>query len=239
MRIISFQTMSLVCVLAAASPGCKPAEVATVDSPSTPISRRKTATWRFDQPAEDAVGGWRFEETNSQGTPATWQVTARADAPSPPNVMKLVRTDNDDGTFNLAIAERTSYGDLDLSVAVMADQGKEDQGGGPVWRCQDRDNYYICRLNPLERNFRLYRVLQTRRKQLESANVDLTSGRWYTVRITMVGRHITCYLDGRKLLEADDDTFGKAGMVGLWTKADAVTAFDDLVVTPVISPSQR
>jgi hypothetical protein len=69
--------------------------------------------------------------------------------------------------------------------------------------------------------------------------VDLTSGRWYTVRITMVGRHITCYLDGRKLLEADDDTFGKAGMVGLWTKADAVTAFDDLVVTPVISPSQR
>ena len=155
-----------------------------------------------------------------------------------PNVMKLVETNNDNGTFNLAMAEGTSYGDLDLSVAVRADLGKEDQGGGPIWRCRDEDNYYICRLNPLEGNFRVYRVLRGRRRQLESANADLASGRWYTVRVIMVGRHITCYLDGKKLLEADDDTFKRAGMVGLWTKADAVTAFDDLVASPVRPPSK-
>ena len=233
----SFRRTILVCVLAAL-PGCKPAEVTTVESSTKPAPVREQTAWRFDQPAEEAARGWRFAETNSEGTPGKWRIIAQPDAPSRPNVMKLVETNNDNGTFNLAIAEGISYGDLDLSVAVRADLGKEDQGGGPIWRCRDKDNYYICRLNPLEGNFRVYRVLRGRRRQLESAKVDLASGRWYTVRVTMIGGHITCYLDGKKLLEADDDTFKRAGMVGLWTKADAVTAFDDLVASPVRPPSK-
>ena len=229
----SLRTASLVCVFVSALAGCEPAKVATVESSSKPVPESDETAWHFDQPAAEAMRGWRFTETNSDGRPGKWQVIKQSNAPSRPNVMKLVETKNDDGTFNLAIAEGTSFGDLDLSVAVWPDQGREDQGGGPIWRCRDHDNYYICRLNPLEGNFRVYRVLRGRRRQLETANVDLTSHRWYTVRITMVGQHITCYLDGRKLLEADDGTFTQAGMVGLWTKADAVTAFDDLVVSPV------
>ena len=231
----SFRRTILVCVLAVLS-GCKPAEVTTVESSTKPVPGSEKTAWRFDQPAEEAVRGWRFAETNSEGTPGKWRIITQPDAPSRPNVMKLVETNNDNGTFNLAIAEGTSYGDIELSVAVRADLGEEDQGGGPIWRCRDKDNYYICRLNPLEGNFRVYRVLRGRRRQLKSANVDLASGRWYTVRVTMIGRHISCYLDGKKLLEADDDTFGQAGMVGLWTKADAVTSFDDLVVSLARSP---
>ncbi len=233
----SFRRTVLVCVLAAL-PGCKPAEVTTVESSTKPAPVREQTSWRFDQPAEEAARGWRFVETNSKGTPGKWRIITQPDAPSRPNVMKLVETNNNNGTFNLAIAAGISYGDLDLSVAVRADLGKEDQGGGPIWRCRDKDNYYICRLNPLEGNFRVYRVLRGRRRQLESAKVDLASGRWYTVGVTMIGGHITCYLDGKKLLEADDDKFKRDGMVGLWTKADAVTAFDDLVASPVRPPSK-
>jgi len=213
--------------------GCGPVEQSPVSSDSENVIRGKKAAWHFDEAGGAAIRGWRFTETNSDGTPGRWQVIAQKDALTAPNVMKLVETKNDDGTFNLAIAEGTSFGDFDLSVGVWPDQGEEDRGGGPIWRCRDKDNYYICRLNPLEGNFRVYRVKRGRRRQLKSASVDLTSQRWYHVRVTMIGQHITCYLDGKRLLDTSDKTFMQPGMVGVWTKSDAVTAFDDLVVTPL------
>ena len=57
------------------------------------------------------------------------------------------------------------------------------------------------------------------------------AGGWHEIRITMTGEHIECFYDGRSFLEAEDGTFAEAGQVGLWTKADAVTAFDNLEVT--------
>jgi hypothetical protein len=174
---------------------------------------------------------WSIRETNPTESLATWQVVGDETAPSPPNVLALTHSENYDGTFNLAIAENATFRDLDLTVRVKAVKGEEDQGGGPIWRCKDENNYYICRFNPLESNYRIYKVVEGRRRTLDSAIVELQAGRWYAVGVTMVGDQITCYLNGRRLLEAEDDTFAGSGMVGLWTKADAVTSFDDLVVT--------
>ena len=117
---------------------------------------------------------------------------------------------------------------------MKAVSGDEDQGGGPIWRCKDENNYYICRFNPLEGNYRIYKVVNGKRKQLDTTRIETEPGKWYAVRVTMVGEHITCYLDGRKLLGVWDSTFEDFGMVGFWTKADAVTRFDDLVVRALL-----
>lgn len=188
-------------------------------------------TERFDQlPVGKAPHGWRIAATNPTAALATWEVRADASAPSRPNVMSLTASKNYDGTFNLAIAEEPRFADLDLTVRVKAVAGKEDQGGGPIWRCQDENNYYICRFNPLESNFRVYVVSNGKRRQLETVKVELAADRWYEVHIRMQGDDITCELDGKTQLKAHDETIRKAGRIGLWTKADAVTSFDDLRV---------
>ena len=191
-------------------------------------------TWSFDDESPDQMpAGWSIRETKSAEQPATWKVVADESALSKPNVMALTETKNSNGTFNLAIVEKTAFKDLDLTVEVQAVSGLEDQGGGPIWRCRDEKNYYVCRFNPLEGNYRVYNVVDQKRTQLASAKVDTIAGQWYTVRITMVSQRVTCYLDGKKLLEATDDALPDAGMVGLWTKADAATRFDDLAARAV------
>jgi hypothetical protein len=190
-----------------------------------------TTTWDFEQ---DKVGSapkrWSITETNPTESRATWEVTKDWSSRPGTNVMALTKTENYDGTFNLAIAKKSSFRNLDLTVRVKAVSGTEDQGGGPIWRCRDRNNYYICRFNPLESNFLVYVVVDGRRQQLASDRVDVVANRWYEVRVVMEDDEITCWLDGEELLYATDSHFDRPGMVGLWTKADAVTSFDDLVV---------
>lgn len=202
-------------------------------SAGEPDRTAQTKRWNFDEAKPGAPPAeWIIRETNSAKNIAVWRVIADSTAPSSPNVFALAENENENGTFNLALAKGTAFKDLDLTVRVKAVEGAEDQGGGPVWRCRDENNYYVCRFNPLESNYRVYRVVNGKRKQLGSARVKLVVDRWYTIRVVMTGSRIACYFDGDKLLEAADETFGDAGMVGLWTKADAVTSFDDLSVRP-------
>ena len=197
----------------------------------------KNGQWSFD---EDQPGrlpaGWRIDQTRPSEALATWKVIADADAPSARHVLALTETRNVNGTFNLAIADATTFRDLDLTVKVKAVSGEIDQGGGPIWRCQNADNYYICRINPLESNYRVYKVVGGERRQLDSAKVELQAGRWYTLHVSMVGDRITCDLDGKRMLEAQDEAIPAPGRVGLWTKADAVTSFDDLSVRSAVTP---
>jgi hypothetical protein len=131
--------------------------------------------------------------------------------------------------FNVLLADGAGR-DVELSVALRAQQGEIDQGGGLVWRAQDGASYYIARWNPLESNVRAYKVVAGKRQQLASADVELDPRAWHTLAVRMRGELIECELDGRQLLEARDATFAGAGRVGLWTKADARTLFDDLVL---------
>lgn len=194
-----------------------------------PAPKPASVEWTFDKcEVGKPVAGWRVAQTRGGDKPAKWLVAADASAPGKPNVLK-VETSAEDQTFNLLIGENLSLKDVDLRVMLRADSGKADQGGGLLWRCKDENHYYVCRVNPLEGNFRVYKVEGGKRTQLMSADVEMKSGEWHEVRAVMIGNKIECFLDGKKHLEAVDDTFRDAGGIGLWTKADASCSFDALV----------
>jgi len=166
-----------------------------------------------------------------QGSESTWAVMADPSAPSKPNVVAQTSTDKTDYRFPLLIADEGSFRDVDLSVKFKAVSGSVDQAGGLVFRLKDPNNYYIVRANALEDNYRLYHVVDGRRRQFAGANFKVTPGVWHELRVEAVGNKLSCYYDGAKKIEATDDTLKDAGKVGLWTKADSVTSFDDLNVT--------
>lgn len=183
----------------------------------------------FDDPA--AAGGWKFESTGGTGPTATWQAHPDATAISPPSVMSLVTTNHaSEDRFNLCWTDAIPFGHGHLWVCVRADGGAIDRGGGPMWRVRDANNYYVCRYNPLESNFRVYVVKDGVRRQLASALVETNGEAWHRIEVHHVGTKIVCSFDGKALLTVDDDTFTRGG-VGLWTKADARTSFDDLSVS--------
>ncbi len=189
------------------------------------------------------LGQWDFEKAEvgklppgfsmaktGRGPGSVWQVLRDKSAPKGAQVLTQTSPQGPNPLFNLCVAEATGYADVDLSVTLKALRGSIDQGGGPVWRYQDENNYYIARMNPLEDNFRLYKVVDARRTQLATADVVAPAGRWHTIRIVHRGDRIRCYLNGKLYLDARDNTFANAGKIGLWTKADAVTSFDGLKV---------
>lgn len=133
--------------------------------------------------------------------------------------------------FNVVLVDDTRARDLDLSVKVKVIAGNLDQGGGLVWRARDAKNYYIARFNHKEDNFRVYKVVGgVRSAPFQSADVKHHDG-WTVIRVTMRGEHIECYLDGKKYLDVHDSTFSDAGKIGIWSKADARSHFDDLTLS--------
>jgi hypothetical protein len=170
--------------------------------------------------------GWKSAQTGKGES--VWKVVADDTAPSKSGYALAQTTDNPDALFNLCVADGPTFKDVEASVSFKAIKGKNDQGGGIVWRYQDANNYYIARMNPLESNFRVYKVVDGKRaKEFQSADVKVPAGEWHTLKIKQVGDHIECFLDGKKHLDVKDDSITKAGKVGLWTKADAQTHFDE------------
>ena len=170
--------------------------------------------------------GWTATKTG-EGDGSVWKVVEDKTAPKGPKV--LAQTAESPGPmFNLCVVDDTNFKDVEITVAFKANKGKKDQGGGIVWRYADANNYYIARFNPLEDNYRLYKVVAGKRIQLATKEeLKAPAGEWHTLTVKMTGEQIECHLNGKKQLEAKDDTFTKAGKVGLWTKADAQTYFDD------------
>lgn len=203
----------------------------------------------FDNlPSGSLPKGWKADAANSNGKLAEWKIITDSNASSKPNVLSITKTANISGglfglfgsTFNLCWTPDIVFQDGAIEVKIRANTGKEDQGGGIIWRVKDANNYYIARYNPLERNFRLYYVKDGRRKALATAdNIDIKTGEWFTMKIVHSGDKIEGWLNGKKLLLATDRTFMKPGGVGLWTKADAVTYFDDFKITPINKFAQK
>ena len=178
---------------------------------------------------------WTFETDRAGVTAAgfipyvgKWQILITEKAPSGDHIFAQLKK-NWGSSYNIVLIDGSSFQKVDLSVKMKSVAGRVDQGGGPVWRAKDKNNYYIARYNPLEQNFRVYKVVKGQRIQLQSAYIKRTPG-WHDVRVTMEGAHIMCYYDGNLYLDVQDDTFEGPGQIGLWTKADAQTYFDDLTV---------
>ena len=114
-----------------------------------------------------------------------------------------------------------------MEVKFKPVSGQEDQAGGVIWRCQDPDNYYIARANALENNVRIYHFIKGKRTQFKGANLPVAANQWHTLRVNFSGNRFTVIFNSKELFQADDNTFPDSGKVGLWTKADSVTLFDD------------
>jgi hypothetical protein len=188
----------------------------------------KTITFSKDD-AGKTPAGWKAAQTGKGES--VWKVVADESAPSKSGYALAQTTNNPDALFNLCVANEPSLKDVEVIVAFKAVKGEKDQGGGIVWRYQDANNYYIARMNPLEDNFRVYKVVDGKRsKEFQDVTVKVPTGEWHMIKIKQVGDHIECFLDDKKLLDVKDDSITKAGKVGLWTKADAQTHFDNFKV---------
>jgi len=171
---------------------------------------------------------WQFALTGN-GEMCDWNLIDDAGN----KVLAQVSNERLDYRFNLITNKNLIYKDIEITVNFKGVDGKGDQGGGLIWHYIDENNYYVARANPLENNFRVYKVVDGDRIELESANVEINSNQWYNLKITMKGDKIQCFLNNNLELDTNDKTFRDAGKIGLWTKSDAVTYFDDLFVKTI------
>jgi hypothetical protein len=165
--------------------------------------------------------GWTASKTG-QGEPK-WEVVADDSAPSKPNVLKQ----SGEATYPVCFKKDTSLKDGFVEVKFKPMAGKEDQAGGLIWRCQDADNYYIARANALEDNVTIYHTIKGKRVSFKNIDTKVASGVWHTLRVDFQANKFAVTFDGKKVSEATDNSFPEAGKVGVWTKADSVTLFDD------------
>ena len=103
---------------------------------------------------------------------------------------------------------------------------------------ETKTTYYIVRANALEDNVVLYKVENGKRTDLPlkgegrtyGKKAEVPAGQWSTLRVVANGPRFEVYFNGAKLDQVEDSTFTQPGKVGVWTKADSVTHFDDLTV---------
>lgn len=206
----------------------RPGNKVAAEAPAPLQPAGKILVYNFDSDAAGQMPAKFHEALTGQGVQAQWVVEADPSAPSQPNVLAQVSNDKTDYRFPLAVADEGSFQDLDLSVKFKAVSGEVDRAAGLVFRLKDANNYYVVRANTLEGNYRLYRVVAGKRQQFAGANFKVGASEWHELRVECTGNKITCFYDGERKIESTDDTFKEAGKIGLWTKADAVTYFDDL-----------
>ncbi len=189
-------------------------------------------TWSFDDVAADVPPpGFSFGRTGG-GKTGRWSVHADSGAPSGANVLAQLDSDDTDYRFPIAVANSPLLEDGRLSVRCKPVSGRVDQACGLVFRYRDADNYYVTRANALENNVRLYHVVKGERRQFAGWNGPVSTGHWHSLRVDTKGDHFEVYWENKKVIDAHDATSSEPGKVGVWTKADSVTYFDDLRVEP-------
>jgi hypothetical protein len=184
----------------------------------------------FDaDPLGSVPAGWTVTKTGT-GSPK-WTVEADPTAPSKSNVVKQ----SGRATYPLLLKSGSSLKDGFVEVQFKAISGSEDRAAGVVWRAKDANNYYVVRANALENNVVVYKTISGRRSSLDivgrkggyGVNIPVSANQWHTLRVEFAGGHFNVIFNGKPTFEVEDTALRNAGMVGLWTKADSVTAFDD------------
>ena len=206
------------------------------------------AAWqRFDFES-DTVGSGPSGFTavhSGGGEPGDWRVVDAPGAPSGRQAVAQLDPDRTGSRFPLLVLDSVVCRDVELEVQGKPITGSKDQAIGLIWRFQDADNYYILRANALEDNVVLYKMEAGKRSDLDllgrgrtyGLDVEVPREAWSRLGVTVRGNRFTAFLDGRELFQVEDGTFAGPGKVGLWTKADSVTWFDDLAVR-ILDPSE-
>jgi len=200
----------------------------------TPAADAQPRTIRVDvasmQPGTAPPG---FEFTLTGGGPiGAWKVVTDPTAAAQKAIAQTSQ-DRIDYRFPLAVYQPITAKNVDVTVRFKPVEGKVDQAGGIAVRLASADNYYVVRANALEDNVRFYRVVNGRRQQIQGADVKVAPSQWHTLGLRAEGNRFTVSFDGKPLYTAEDGTFANPGKVALWTKADSVTHFDAISITPL------
>ena len=182
----------------------------------------QTTTLTFDADAVDQPpSGWTCGATGT-GTPR-WSVKADPTAPSGAKVLRQSGA----ATFPWCVKNEVVMPDGVVEVKFKPVGGRRDQAGGVVWRWKDSDNYYVARANALEGNVSLYYMLDGSRRTIMYKDAPVAPHQWHTLRVVFNGSAIEVWLDGTRYIELQDTHISGAGQVGVWTKADSMTLFDE------------
>src|SRR5690348_14871309 len=187
---------------------------------ATSAAFAETINFDTDKPGAPP-NAWQLGVTG-KGNPR-WAVKADPSAPSKPNVLEQ----SGSGTFPWCVLAGSKVENGFIEVRFKPISGREDQAGGVVWRWKDGDNYYVARANALENNVSLYYTEHGRRNTIRYAAAPVARNQWHALRVEFAGKRIRVVFDGKLYIDVDDERISGAGSVGLWTKADSVTAFDD------------
>lgn len=234
-------------LLALALIGCKetaaPLPVEAMESGRPMPADARTIDFESDN-ADAAPAS--FTAAVNKGQPGVWRVERVAGSPSGANAVVQTDADRTNSRFPVLVYDGIQATDVDVSVRFQPVSGRVDQAAGLVWRYRDPNNYYVVRANALEDNVVLYKMENGKRSDLPVKGVrgsygvdaDVPDQGWGVLRVTARGPLFEVYLGERKLFEVEDRTFAGPGKVGLWTKADSVTRFDDLRIADLDAAPQ-
>ena len=187
-----------------------------------------TKVWTFDNDPQKTLPSEFQIGTLFDGRPAgEWKMLETDRAKSPPGVLGQLMAKGPEHAYKTLLIDGTKSSDIELEISFLPIEGKADMGGGLIWRATDDRNYYLTRANPLEQNIRIYRVVKGVRQMLKNFDQIIDVRQWHTLRVLTNGCRIQVYFDDKQVFDLCDQTFS-TGRVGLWTKSDAVTYFDDL-----------
>lgn len=214
-RSLAFAALGMLCLATQARAQAGPGNPDLARYAAGPLPPEFLTTWR-----------------TGQGTPGNWRVVEDATAPGG-KAIEQSSADKTDYRFPLAVYAPMPAQDVEASVRFKAVSGKGDRAGGLAVRLIDADNYYVARANALEDNVNLYRVVKGRRQEIKGASAKVSSGEWHSLALKAQGPQLSVSFDGKPLFTVEDRTFLSLGKVALWTKADSVTRFSDLSITPL------
>jgi hypothetical protein len=231
--------LSLVALIAATLLGasCSRPTAATSDAAAPPVPE-DSIVFDFSQSESGATPNGFTAALTGGGGPVAWRVQQVEDAPSGNNVLAQLSNDPTNVRYPHVVLDSFTAQDVDVSAKFKTISGEVDASGGLVFRYQNPDNFYVVRANSLEGNVVAYKTENGRRSNIGvkgegdayGVKASVPHQTWNTLRVITKGSLMEIFLNGRKLFEVEDDTFTEAGTVGLWTKADAVTQFDDLTI---------
>ena len=217
---------AIVCLASSSISGYVHAQQGQKVTSSEILGERKE--YYFDDNKVDELPVGFQSALTGKGEPGQWVVKKIENAPSADNVVVQNKLDDTDYRFPLLILDGVSYKDFMVFARFRAESGKVDQSGGVVFRYKDNNNYYVLRANALENNVRLYKVVNGNRIQIGGKNTKVTPKEWHLLKVICKADKIQCFFENTKVIEVSDDTFD-SGSIGLWTKSDSYTLFDDLV----------
>lgn len=217
---------------------CQPTSraAASVSETAGAVGTEKEINIDFDHfPVGQAPEGF-LSIVSGTGKPADWEIRPEPTAPSSPNVLAQISMEAENFRFPLLIYNKFVAKNVEVTVHFKPVSGKIDQAAGVVARYQDETHFYVVRANALENDVRLYKVVDGIRQPIRGASAPVTTGKWHDVQLRVNGTHFRVCFDGILLFEAEDDTYQQAGKVGLSTKSDGVTVFDNLFIIDANEP---